>query len=122
MRSGTKPRLLIVEDDGRLRRAFASALARDYDVVATRSVDDAALVLANDADVEVVLCDLVLDGAPGDDLFTRLEKRRDPRARRLVLMTAHDPSEMQALPVPMLRQPVHLAVLREALAGVLAAS
>lgn len=114
--------MLLVEDDGRLRRAFASALEHEYEVVATRSVDDAALVLANDADVEVVLCDLVLGGATGADLFARLEKRRDPRTRRFVLMTAHDPSELQAPPVPTLRKPFHLTVLRETLAGVLAAS
>lgn len=112
-------KLMVVEDDPRLRRAFARALERDFDVVATGTVEDAVTTLTNDAEVALVLCDLMLDGQSGIELFDTLTLLRDPRAERFVLMTAHDPARLRLPAVPMLLKPFTVATLRETLDGLL---
>ena len=112
----SRRRLMVVEDDPRLRRAFAWALQDDFDVVQMSSVDEAVTALTSDANVELVLCDLILDGHMGVELFERLTEMHDPRAKRFVLMTAHDPARMRLPSVPVLLKPFTVAVLRKALA------
>jgi two-component system, NtrC family, sensor kinase len=109
-------RMMVVEDDPRLRRAFAWALQDDFDVVQISSVEEAVTALSVDADVELVLCDLMLDGQMGSELFERLTELHDPRAQRFVLMTAHDPARMRLPSVPVLLKPFTVAVLRQTLA------
>lgn len=119
MSEAQRRRLVVVEDDPRLRRAFAWALEEEFDVVQVGTVEEAVEALTNDADVEAVLCDLMLDGQTGVQLFDELNRIDDPRARRFVLMTAHEPRRMKLPPVPMLLKPFTVATLRQTLAAVL---
>lgn len=109
----------MVEDDPRLRRAFAWALEEEFEVVQAATVEEAVDALAKHADVDLVLCDLMLDGQTGVELFDVLQRMDDPRARRFVLMTAHEPRRMKLPPVPMLLKPFTVATLRQTLAAVL---
>src|SRR5690606_33948206 len=95
-------RVLVVEDDSRLRRAFAWALERDFDVVSAGTVEEAVSRLESDRDVALVLCDLMLDGQTGVELFEELNERSDPRSRRFVLMTAYETTRLKLPKVPML--------------------
>lgn len=113
---------MVVEDDSRLRRAFAWALERDFDVVMAGTVDEAAELLEKDADVALVLCDLMLDGQTGVELFERLAASSDPRAQRFVLMTAYETARMKLPDVPMLLKPFTAMTLREKLSEMLKAS
>lgn len=121
MSEASRRRLVVVEDDPRLRRAFAWALEEEFDVVQAATVEEAASALSEDAAVEIVLCDLMLDGQTGLELFQLLKSRQDPRIARFVLMTAHDPARMALPDVPMLLKPFTVATLKKALADVLAA-
>jgi CheY-like chemotaxis protein len=67
---------MVVEDDSRLRRAFAWALEREFDVVSAGTVEEAVSVLEKDREVALVLCDLMLDGQTGVELFDKLEASR----------------------------------------------
>ena len=113
-------RMVVVEDDPRLRRAFAWALEEEFDVVQVATVEEAVETLISDAGVEIVLCDLMLDGQTGLQLFDELERMSDPRAHRFVLMTAHEPRRMKLPPVPVLLKPFTVATLRQTLAALLA--
>jgi CheY-like chemotaxis protein len=111
---------MVVEDDSRLRRAFAWALERDYDVVSASSVEEAVTLLEKDHDVALVLCDLMLDGQTGVELFDRLEASSDPRSRRFVLMTAYETTRMKLPDVPVMLKPFTAITLREKLSQMLA--
>lgn len=111
---------MVVEDDSRLRRAFAWALEREFDVVSAASVEEAVNVLANDRDVALVLCDLMLDGQTGLELFDRLTATQDPRSRRFVLMTAYETARMKLPDVPVMLKPFTAISLREKLTQMLA--
>lgn len=113
-------RVLVVEDDGRLRRAFAWALERDFDVVSAGTVEEAVAVLEQDPSIALVLCDLMLDGQTGVELFDRLTALADPRSRRFVLMTAYETTRMKLPKVPMLLKPFTAVTLRERLSAMLA--
>ncbi len=119
MSEAQRRRLVVVEDDPRLRRAFAWALEQEFDVVQTGTVEEAMEVLSKDASVDLVLCDLMLDGQTGVELFEALARMDDPRSRRFVLMTAHEPRRMKLPPVPTLLKPFTVATLRQAIAAVL---
>jgi len=114
-------RLMVVEDDPRLRRAFAFALETEFDVVQIGTVEDAMSRLEGDDEVDLVLCDLILDGQTGVELFDLLLSSGDPRAARFVLMTAHDPVRMRLPNVPTLLKPFTVETLRRTLAEVSAA-
>jgi DNA-binding NtrC family response regulator len=123
MESGTpakRHRVMVVEDDSRLRRAFAWALERQFDVVSAATVEEAVEKLSNDRDVELVLCDLMLDGQTGVELFDKLTETSDPRSRRFVLMTAYETARMKLPDVPMLLKPFTAITLREKLSELLA--
>lgn len=113
-------RVMVVEDDSRLRRAFAWALERDFDVVSAGTVEEAVSLLQNDRDVALVLCDLMLDGQTGIELFDQLTASSDPRSRRFVLMTAYETTRMKLPDVPVMLKPFTALVLREKLAQLLA--
>lgn len=113
-------RVMVVEDDGRLRRAFAWALERDFDVVSASTVEEAVSVLEKDHEVALVLCDLMLDGQTGVELFDKLEEISDPRSRRFVLMTAYETARMKLPKVPVMLKPFTAMALRETLATMLA--
>lgn len=120
MGPGKRHRVMVVEDDSRLRRAFAWALERDFDVVSAGSVEEAVRVLEKDRDVALVLCDLMLDGHTGVELFDKLEASSDPRSRRFVLMTAYETTRMKLPDVPVMLKPFTALTLREKLASMLA--
>lgn len=118
--STKRHRVMVVEDDGRLRRAFAWALERDFDVVSASTVEEAVSVLEKDHEVALVLCDLMLDGQTGVELFDKLEQSSDPRSRRFVLMTAYETARMKLPKVPVMLKPFTAMTLRETLASMLA--
>lgn len=120
MEPSKRHRVMVVEDDSRLRRAFAWALERDFDVVSAGTVEEAVTVLENDRDVALVLCDLMLDGQTGVELFDKLTASSDPRSRRFVLMTAYETTRMKLPDVPVMLKPFTAITLREKLAQMLA--
>ena len=120
MGPGKRHRVMVVEDDGRLRRAFAWALERDFEVVSASTVEEAVSLLEKDHDVALVLCDLMLDGQTGVELFEQLEASSDPRSRRFVLMTAYETARMKLPDVPVMLKPFTALTLREKLAQMLA--
>lgn len=65
-------RVLVVDDDGQMRRAVTSALsARGYDVL-TAATGETALAVAAEEELDLVLLDLGLPGIEGHQVIERL--------------------------------------------------
>jgi len=80
-------RILVVDDEPEILTIVSSFLAeRGYDVVTTGSGDEALDVVARDADIGVVLLDVVMPGRNGIDTLKDL-MRRSPHPH-VIMMTA----------------------------------
>ena len=76
-RTDMEPRILLVEDDKRIRQALGLALADEgCQVVEARSGEDALELLAS-ATVDLVRLDLMLPGVDGLAVCRRLRSRGD---------------------------------------------
>ena len=110
-------RVLVVDDDGAIRRMLSLALAEaGWQVVASdgRHLTDA------DLDVDAVLLDVRLGGRTAEDLLAEAPRLR---AAALIVMTASDelPASLARLgDVAVLRKPFDLITLDETLARELA--
>ena len=75
--SGSRPRILLVEDEDSISDPFSRALAREgFEPVVARTAAE-ALELAAAADPELVLLDLMLPDGDGRDLCRELRRRSD---------------------------------------------
>ncbi|MBX3203543.1 MAG: EAL domain-containing protein [Labilithrix sp.] len=85
-----RPRLLLVEDDGELRRGLARALGTEFEVTAISNGANAAELLVR-TDYDAVLSDIALPGMSGIDLL-RLVRAYDLDVP-VVLITAQPSAE-----------------------------
>jgi CheY-like chemotaxis protein len=87
------PRALLVDDDPAVRRALARLLHRaEIEVVEADSAAAALAVLAGDAGIDAVVCDVVMPGIDGVRFYDAL-LQSTPRLRgRVVFLTgaAHE--------------------------------
>jgi two-component system, OmpR family, response regulator RegX3 len=75
--NGTRPRILLVEDEESISDPFSRALAREgFEPVVARTAAE-ALQLAAAVDPELVLLDLMLPDGDGRDLCRELRRRSD---------------------------------------------
>ena len=82
-------RLLVVEDEPRLRSFLVRVLERDGHSVVTASTGPEGVRLAAEDDVEGVLLDLMLPGYDGFEVLRRV-LHRDPEQRVIVLSAVND--------------------------------
>lgn len=84
-----RPRILVVEDDERVRAALRLALADEGYVVDDVADGEAAMALFGSTPVDLVLVDVMLPGMNGLDLCRRLRRHHDVP---IILVTARDDS------------------------------
>ena len=124
--SGDKPCLLVVDDDVSVLRSLVRRLEAEFDVIPTRSGQEAERALA-ERSVDVLLCDINLPGENGFDLAARL-CASDPRlTRRAVYMTGGTLNDQvrRALaedPQRVISKPFNLPALVKLLKGIAASS
>ena len=72
-------RVLVIEDDAAINDVVATRLSRDgHAVTQAFSGSEARLLLGEkDAAFDLVICDLMLPGAPGEELVGLIRERRD---------------------------------------------
>lgn len=81
-------RLLVVDDDPRLRRALVLALrGAGHEVVDAGTAAEGIELLLESPPVDLCLCDLMMQPLSGVDLFTAVTAARPELASRIVLMT-----------------------------------
>lgn len=79
-------RILIVDDEPLVRRVLSLVLHREHDVVVAESGEE-ALALLEPGDVDVVLCDLMMPGMSGMEVYEQVRRRRPGFERRIVFVT-----------------------------------
>lgn len=84
----TATRVLIVDDDPRIRAIFAAAL-RAEGVLVAASADEAADILDRCETLRLILCDLDLGSVSGRSVFSYVQDHRPELAQRFVLMSGY---------------------------------
>ena len=82
-----KVRVLFIEDEEVLRRTLVRALSGTFDVVAAKSAEVAIEMLAQDADVDVIVSDLLLPGMSGMKFFDHIAKKHPELVRCTLFLT-----------------------------------
>jgi two-component system cell cycle sensor histidine kinase/response regulator CckA len=81
-------RLLLVDDEPRLLEALGAVLGELHHQVTTATSGVEALArVAGDADYDVILCDVMMPGKNGLDVFEELRRTRPALAQRFVFMS-----------------------------------
>ncbi len=114
--------MLVVDDDPHMRVGMGASLAK-YDVTLAESAAKALACMAHSS-FDVVVCDLVMPGMTGAELYGSLPLD-SPLQRRFIFTTGGSlpvgiASFVALSSVPVLQKPFGVAQLREAVAVVLA--
>ena len=84
---GLRGRVLIIDDEPAMCRSLKSLLLDRHDVTTTLGAQEALGVLGAGAPFDVVLCDLMMPGFTGMELFARLMKDQPGLEQRMIFMT-----------------------------------
>ena len=90
------PRLLVIDDDFQIRRAFTRTLGRHFSVECACAGEEALAMIDGGAVFDVILCDLHLARMSGRDLYDELARRSAEMAARFVIITGTDPDDDDA--------------------------
>jgi two-component system cell cycle sensor histidine kinase/response regulator CckA len=82
-----RARVLVVDDEAEIGTILRHALDRNFDVVAVTSGREALRLLEHDDEWDVILCDLMMPGMGGADVYERATARAGVLADRFVFMT-----------------------------------
>ncbi|CAM3299802.1 PAS domain S-box protein [Corallococcus soli] len=116
--AGARARILVVDDEPNVTVALQRSLATEHEV-ATANSAQAALRLVNEGGrFDLILCDVMMPGMTGMDLYFELGRSAPEQAGRMVFMTggAFTPrtvSFLRDVPNLKLSKPLDLTQLRE---------
>ncbi len=82
-KTGDRPRILVVDDDGDVLDSLVELLRRDYEVIAASSPDEAASILQSDHELALILTDQRMPGRTGVELLAEAAKRNPDAVRML---------------------------------------
>jgi CheY-like chemotaxis protein len=80
-------RVLVVDDETAIALALKKVLEQDHEVTAVTTGDQALRLLLSGAGFDVVLCDVLMPGTSGMDVYRQLDAQRPDVARRVIFMT-----------------------------------
>jgi DNA-binding NarL/FixJ family response regulator len=108
-----KARVLIIDDEPLVGRAFSRILDPEFDVAVVRTARDGLALIACGELFDVVLCDRTMPGMSGEGFIAWLRAEQPDLVERVVLVTA-DGSDVDAEHV--LVKPVAAQTLRGVIA------
>jgi PAS domain S-box-containing protein len=82
-----RPRVLIVEDEPELALALERALGDTYEAMVAPTGREALGVLTRDASFDAILCDVMMPGMSGVELYEEVQRQAPSVADRFVFMT-----------------------------------
>jgi CheY-like chemotaxis protein len=88
--SGVRPsigRVLVIDDDAMVANSIARSLSGVHMVTVVNSAADGLALLASGRRFDVILCDVMMPGMSGMDLFERLREVAPSEVDRLVFVT-----------------------------------
>ena len=80
-------RVLVVDDESAIATALKNVLEEDHHVSAVTTGEQALALLYDDPSYDVILCDVLMPGESGIDVYRELERRRPDLAHRIIFMT-----------------------------------
>lgn len=83
----SRARVLLIDDDTMLRRAYTRMLARYHDVEGAESGRAALDLLRCGGDFDVILCDLMMPGLDGPGVYEALEKEHPELLDRFIFVS-----------------------------------
>lgn len=119
-----KPRVLVVEDNEAVAEGLRMLLGRLYEVVVAVGGAEGLQVLASCDPFEAVLCDVMMPGVSGIELFRTLQDSSPDQARRVIFMTGGAYTEeadefLQGIGNVQVRKPFNFGVLHQQLQRVI---
>ncbi len=111
-------RVLLIDDNAKVREALKRLLSRRCEVVACASGRAAAALLSSDSHFHLILSDVLMPDGSGRDLYCWLRAERPELLNRLVFITAgvygtEFEGFLEEAGLPWLEKPVDLGVLLE---------
>ena len=95
----TDPQILIAEDEPAIRKLLATILERyDFNVITAIDGADVLRQLAEGANPDVLLLDLMMPNVSGFGVIAELERQKHPLAERIIVLTAASDREIGQLP------------------------
>jgi len=85
--SGAGARVLVVDDESAIAVALKKILELDHDVTAVTTGDQALRLLLDGSNFDVILCDVLMPGTSGIDVYRQLESKKPEVAERMIFMT-----------------------------------
>jgi DNA-binding response OmpR family regulator len=81
--------ILLLEDDATLAEVLCSGLTRkNFRVTRVRNGTDGIQCIL-ESDYDLILCDMIMPGFPGDMFYRAVERSRPHLCKRFVFMTGH---------------------------------
>jgi signal transduction histidine kinase len=115
-------RVLVVDANERVLRAFARTLDASYDVLLARDGQEAIDLLQSGSQADVIIADVSLPEMSGIQLYGWLMKERPALARQVIFVTAEEqqrPSPVIETGLPVLQKPVSRTELLTAIGSAL---
>jgi PAS domain S-box-containing protein len=84
---GRRGKVLVIDDEPMVGAAVARLLSREHDVDCRTDPREALTLLEQGQRFDVVLCDLMMPGLSGMELYERLSRASPAQAKRVVFMT-----------------------------------
>ncbi|MEO7329050.1 MAG: ATP-binding protein, partial [Minicystis sp.] len=109
-------RVLVVDDEPVLVSALGRSLEPDFEVTVVSSGREARRLLLEGPPFDVILCDLIMPGVTGMDLYDDVKRDRPELAERIIFMTggtftARARDFLASVPNPALDKPFDLETL-----------
>jgi CheY-like chemotaxis protein len=113
-------RVLVVDDDPAVLRAFRRVLQGEHEIVTARDGSEALGVVLSGARVDAIICDIGMPKLDGPAFFSELFELRPQLMPRVVFCTGGPPNEkiqrfLERLQAPLLFKPVAAADLQRAI-------
>lgn len=114
---GGRPRVLVIDDELMIRRIIERGLHFTHDVVSVASGMEAARLLADGREFDVILCDVAMPGMSGAEFYEYLSAHHPDARDRVVLLSGGILTDalaefVQSMKRPCLSKPFTIAELR----------
>lgn len=122
--SSYQAKILVIDDEILLTDSLQTALGKEHKVMVTHHAKDALLLLSRDDSFDVILCDVMMPGMTGMQLYTQVKNMSPHIARRFVFMTGgtftNDAKQfLQQVTNVRIEKPFSLTQIRELLQRIL---
>lgn len=82
-----RARILVIDDEQLMCELLGAMLSDDHEVVALSNAQEALARITSGDSFDLILCDLMMPGLTGMDLYAELARVRPEQASRMVFMT-----------------------------------